>query len=76
MEGSDLRCHSDSEHTLRDVSVCGRLFRNTLQVLAIDQTLNTTLDHVDVWDKARRKLGEDLGHQLRMDELFALSDGG
>lgn len=68
------KCHArPCGHVLRDVAVCGRFFRNTLKVLAINETLDPTLYHVDVWNKARRELSEDLGHQLRMDEPFALS---
>lgn len=67
-------CHVElRDHVLRDVPICGRLLRHTLEILTINEALNTPLDHVDIWNKAGGQLREDLGHELRMDELLALS---
>lgn len=63
----------DARWRLRNVAIRRRFLGHTLQIFTINQALDTSLDHVDVGDEARRQLREDFVHELGVDELFALS---
>ena len=58
----------------RNVAICRRVIGHSLHVLAVNQTLEATLDHVHIGREAGGHLREDFGHQLSVGECLSLPE--
>jgi len=66
--------HCENTSNSSKVSI-GRPFHilNTLEIFALDKTLYTFLDHVEIWTESTGELCDDFSEELLMGKLFALS---